>query len=253
MAILQKALDYIVNIVTENEEIKQFPKDFVTTSMEWIRTWFLIDDPKTKAKLQDPNRSNESKKTIIETKLEDLQENPKFMQELKEKLDSLEQQKARIKNVVDDVNIEVQGGVHIGDKGSFSGDNYDEKNIIKGSTIKAGRDFRLGDDIQQGQTIVNNNYYADAVAKKNNKPASSGVKWELKQLLAKGKTTEVFNRLLDLTEQQNGEAHNTVLLLSAQLNRLNTKERQGIIGYVEANIERNRITAALMEAIDEVN
>jgi len=253
MAILQKALDYIVNIVTENEEIKQFPKDFVTTSMQWIRTWFLIDDPKTEAKLQDPERSTESKKTIIETKLEDLQENPQFMQELQEKLDSLEEQKARIKNVVDKANIDVQGGVHIGDKGSSSGDNYDEKNTVKGSTIKAGGDFRLGDDIQQGQTIVNNNYFANAASEKNPKPASGGVKSELKQLVAKGKMTKVFDRLLDLTEKQDGEMYNTVLLLSAQLNRLKTKEQQNTIGYNTANIERSRITAALMGLIDEVN
>ena len=63
MAILQKALDYIVNIVTENEEVQQFPKDFVTTSMQWIRSWFLVDDPKMEAKLQDPKQPRKQKDT----------------------------------------------------------------------------------------------------------------------------------------------------------------------------------------------
>ena len=252
MAILQKALDYIVNIVTENEEVQQFPKDFVTTSMQWIRSWFLVDDPKMEAKLQDPKRSQESKKTLIERKLEDLQENPQFMRELEEKLANLEQQKTRIKNKLEDANIDVQGGIHIGDKGSSSEDNYDEKNIIKGGTIKAGGDFRLGDDIQQGGTIINNNYFGGTSKTDGAKAAHNDVKTALKQLLAKGKTTQVFEQLLDLTEQQDAEAHNTVLLLSAQLNRLNTKERQGTLGYSAANIERNRITAALMEAIDGI-
>ncbi len=146
MAILEKALDYIVGIVTQNEEVQKFPKDFVTASMQWIRSWFLIDDPKMEAKLAEPDRSLESKKTLLETKLEGLNENPQFVQELAEKLQVLEQQRARLKNVVKDSNIDVAGSIHVGDKGSASDNNYDEKNVIKGSTIKAGGDFRLGDD-----------------------------------------------------------------------------------------------------------
>lgn len=251
MTILQKALDYIVNIVTKNEEVQQFPKDFVTTSMQWIRTWFLIDDPKTEAKLQDPNRSQESKKTLIEMKLEDLQENPQFMQELEAKIASLEQQKKRVKNKVEDSHIEANGNVQIGDKGNVSTDTYDEKNTLKGSTLKASGDVQVGDAIQQGQTIINNNYY-QATSANNAKPAASTIKTSLKQLLTKGKTTEVINRLLDLTEQEDGDVYNTVLLLSAQLNRLQTKEQQHIIDYSAANIERNRITVALMGMIDEL-
>ena len=250
MALLEKALDYIVDIVTENEEVKKFPKDFVTTSMQWIRTWFLVDDPKTEAKLQDPNRSVESKRTLIETKLENLQENPAFMQELTQKLESLEQQKTRLKNVMVKAKVEVDGNVHIGDRGNSSGDDYDEKNVIKDSTIKAGGDFRLGDDIQQGETIINNNYYGTAKPAKTDKAAASSTHSELKTLLAKGKTQEVFDQLLDLTEQQDATAYNTVLLLSGRLNRLNTKEQQNVIGDAQANIERNKITTALMQVID---
>lgn len=146
MALIEKALSYIVGIVTENEEIKKFPKDFVTASMQWIRTWFLKDDPKTEAKLADPERSEESKKTIIESKLEDLQENPTFVQELTERLSAFEQHQTRLKNVVANADIDAKGNVHIGDKGSSSGDQYDEKNVVKDSTIKPGGDFQVGDD-----------------------------------------------------------------------------------------------------------
>ncbi len=144
---LEKALDYIVGIVTQNEEVKKFPGDFVSASMQWIRSWFLIDDPVTAAKLADPARSEESKKTLIESKIETLNENPQFVEELRAQLAAFEQQRARLKNVVTDADIDVKGNVHIGDKGSASGDHYDEKNIVKGGTIKTGGDFRLGDDI----------------------------------------------------------------------------------------------------------
>lgn len=116
--------------------------------MQWVRSWFLIDDPKTEAKLADPARSAESKKTIIETKLEELQDNPKFVQELGEQLAAYAQHKTRSKNIVDGGNIEAKTGVHIGDKGAAGNDDYDEKNIVKGgATIKTEGDFRLGDDV----------------------------------------------------------------------------------------------------------
>ena len=149
--LLTKALHYIVGIVTENEEVKKFPKDFVTASMQWVRTWFLVDDPKAEAKLNDPQRSEESKRTIIESKLEDLQGNPTFMKELAEHLAAFEAHKATQKNVLSGTDVEVQGSVHIGDKGSAGKDEYAEKNIVKDSNIKAGGDFRLGDDIVSGK------------------------------------------------------------------------------------------------------
>lgn len=50
------------------------------------------------------------------------------------------------KNIVHCI-IHANGNVHIGDTGSSSGDNYEEKNAVKGSNIKAGGDFHLGDVI----------------------------------------------------------------------------------------------------------
>ena len=52
---------------------------------------------------------------------------------------------------------------HILGRDAVSGDNYDEKNIIKGSTIKAGGDFRLGDDVVSGNQNVQivHNYFGN--------------------------------------------------------------------------------------------
>lgn len=148
MALLETATQYILDLLIENEELKKFPKEFTDEAVKWVKSWFLKpEDPRTNAKLEDPGKSIEVKKDIIQDKLEDLKDNPQFIKELTERLAAFEQQKSRIKNMVSDSDIEVQGSVYIGDKGRTSGDHYDEKNVIKGSNIKAGGDFRLGDDI----------------------------------------------------------------------------------------------------------
>jgi hypothetical protein len=145
---LATATKYILDLLTDNEELKKFPKEFTDEAVKWVKSWFLIpDDPKTNAKLEDPNKPMEVKKDIIQDKLEDLKDNAQFIKELTERLAAFEQQRTRLKNVVTDADIDVQGSVHIGDKGGASGDHYDEKNIVKGGTIKAGGDFRLGDDV----------------------------------------------------------------------------------------------------------
>jgi hypothetical protein len=148
MVLIETATKYILDLLTENEELKKFPKEFIDEAVKWVKSWFLKpEDPRINAKLDDPSKPIEVRKDIIQDKLEDLKENPQFIKELTERMNAFEQQKSRLKNVVDKTDIDVKGSVHIGDKGSSSGDNYDEKNIIKGSNIKAGGDFHLGDDI----------------------------------------------------------------------------------------------------------
>jgi hypothetical protein len=148
MALLATATKYILDLLTDNEELKKFPKEFTDEAVKWVKSWFLTpDDPRTNAKLEDPNKPIEVKKDIIQDKLEDLKDNAQFQKELTERIAVFEQQKARLKNVVTDADIDVKGSVHIGDKGTSSGDPSDEKNVIKGGTIKAGGDFHLGDEI----------------------------------------------------------------------------------------------------------
>jgi hypothetical protein len=48
MSLIQKATDFIFGIVLEDETVKSFPKEFVSESAKWIRSWFLKDDPKRK-------------------------------------------------------------------------------------------------------------------------------------------------------------------------------------------------------------
>ena len=254
MPLITKATEYILSILTEDETVKHFPKEFVAESAKWVRSRFLKDDPRTEPKLQDPDRSPESKKAVIEIKLEDMLENPQFKAALEQQLAAFEQQKTRLKNVVDKSDIDVKGNVHIGDKGSASGDNYDEKNIIKGSTIKAGGDFRLGDDIVQASGNVHFgdiHYHGGTAAAGRNTaaPEPSAIVKALRSLIAAGRTGEVFPKLLDHAETHAPRLLDEVSQLSARWETLKRKERNGILSNSEANVERNQVINALLELI----
>jgi hypothetical protein len=233
---LEKAIQYVLDLLTEGKEVKKLPPDFVGEAVLWAQSWFLKpDDPKTTAKLLDPHKSIEVKKDLIQNRWAELQDNAQFQQELAARLAALAQQRARLKNVVTDSEGEVQGSVRIGDQGRTSGDDYDEKNIIKGSTIKAGGDFRLGDD-------VGNRPGPWPASQKPGTPP-------LKTLLAAGKTAEVIAHLL-AHPSHDPEADNKIVLLSARLSRVEGQVHQGLISHAEADRERNQINAAIIHLLD---
>jgi hypothetical protein len=145
MALLQTAAEYILGILVQNEEVKKFPKEFLDESVKWVKSWFLTpEDPTSTKILSNPDKTESSKKDIIEAKLEDLQNNATFMKELEAKLQVYSTQK-RIKNVLDHVEVKTKTDIHIGDKTASLNDNYDEKNVVKGGKIETEGGFRLGD------------------------------------------------------------------------------------------------------------
>lgn len=144
-SLIATAMPYLTDLLLKNEEVQKFPKDFVSASMRWIRSWFLEDDPVTK-KVVESDKPAVVKEAVLEAKLEELLKNPQFEQELRAQLATYQEHRSRIKNVVDNAQIEAVGNVHIGDKGATDSTLYEEKNVVKdGSTIKAGKDFHLGD------------------------------------------------------------------------------------------------------------
>ncbi len=255
---LETATTYILNLLTDNEELKKFPKEFINESVLWVKSWFLTpEDPKASAKLEDPNKSVEVKKDIIQDKLEDLKDNPQFVKELESRLAAFEHQRSRLKNVISDSDIDVAGNFHTGDKGATSDGDYDEKNIIKGSTIKAGGDFRLGDDIVQagGNVHVGDiHYHGSAISGKNAPPSlgQSPVTKKLRALIASGRTSEAIPQLLDHAEVHAAHLLDDASQLSARWEILQRKERNGILSNAEANVERNQVSAALLELIGQL-
>jgi len=247
------ATQYVLDLLTENEELKKLPQAFVSEAVGWVKSWFLKpDDPKTNAKLEDPDKSIEVKKDIIQDVLAELADNAAFQQALEVRIAALAAQRARIKNVVSNTDIDVEGDIHVGDKGSSPDDTYDEKNILKDSTVKAGGNFRLGDDViaGNGQVHIVHNHFAHPKDAATTTSPTASPKSALKARLANGKTAEVIAQLLVCTETNDKDAHNTVSLLSARLNRLKEQENRGIVGHDEAGIERNKINVALADSID---
>lgn len=145
---LEKTTKYILDLLTENEDLKKFPKEFIDASVTWVKSWFLVpEDPKTNAKLEDPNKPIEVKKGIIQDKLEDLKDNIQFQKELVAQIAAFEQQRDKLKNYVGEkAEIESDGNVHLGDKGGSIDTHFDQKNILHGK-IKAKGDVRIGDDV----------------------------------------------------------------------------------------------------------
>ncbi|MEZ0483420.1 hypothetical protein [Fibrella aquatica] len=141
------AIKYVTDLLLENEEVKKFPKDFVTAGMLWVRSWFLKeDDPVTKGIIESETQPTAVKEAVLEAKLKELLKNPQFVQELQAQLATYAQHSPTAKNIIDGANIDVTGSVHIGDTGITDAATYDQKNVVKsGSVIKAGGDFRLGD------------------------------------------------------------------------------------------------------------
>lgn len=251
---LNQAASYILGIITEDETVKNFPKEFISEAAKWIKSWFLKDDVKTEDKLKDPNRSVENKKGVIEGKLEDALEDPTFKAELEKRIAAFETQKNRLNNVVYDANIDVGGNVHIGNKGAASNDGYDEKNVIKGGSIKAGGDFRLGDDVISGNENVQitNNYYGAGHQPKEMSPkANAGLRKTLEDLVASGKAERAIEMLMD-ADVMEAEDRTTILLQSGRLSQLKRQVNIGVLSNDEANLERNKIISTLLDVISNI-
>jgi len=111
---IETATKFIVDIILDSEEVKKFPHDFVTASMKWIRSWFLSDDdPDVKAFLESGAPIAEKKHAVL-NKIEALQQNPRFLHELTERLQEYGIHVARSRNVAIGNTISAQT-VHIGD------------------------------------------------------------------------------------------------------------------------------------------
>lgn len=140
------ATNYVTDLLLENEEVKKFPKDFVTEGMKWVRSWFIRDeDPVTKTIVESAQPAA-VKEVVIEAKLKDLLNNPQFVEELKAQLATYAQHNPTAKNIFEGQSLDITGSIHIGDSGIADTTTYDRKNIVGlGATIEAGGDFHLGD------------------------------------------------------------------------------------------------------------
>ena len=145
MALIETATAYILALLTEDETIKAFPKEFIAESAKWVKSWFLKDDPMTTSLVTNPALPPEAKKAIVDAKLKTLEDTGQLPAELGKRVEAFLQEKARIKNVMDGGSIDVKQDIHIGDTELGDDVGLTEKNVLKNVTVKTDGGFRLGD------------------------------------------------------------------------------------------------------------
>ncbi len=238
MLLIEKATRFVLGALLENEEFKKFPQDFITASVQWVRSWFLEDEPRLEEKIKSPDRTEDNKRGLVESKTERLIENPQFLRELEARLAEYERHAAAIQHTV----------------------NQDK--VIQNSSINTGGgDFRQGDDryTAGGNIQIVHNYGpqgGDAASKPTPpvvKPiVDPGVKETLRQLIAGNRTKDAIDQLLNLSVQH-PEFRNLVLQQSERWQQLKRNEMMSVISFSEANIERAKIVSAVLNLMSELD
>lgn len=150
MKLLPQATDFVYLIFQKDRTDRGSP------ATRWFRSWLITEKDEDLVKRLESTPDDPSTKRDLKLILRQLLGNEQFVRELKKRMKEYDRQQPRMKNVLDDVQLEAGRNVHIGDVGPGSPpEDYDQKNVIRGSTIKAGGDFRLGDD-QDSPSITYN-------------------------------------------------------------------------------------------------
>ncbi|MEM6320731.1 MAG: CHAT domain-containing protein [Bacteroidota bacterium] len=113
---------------------------------DWISPYLFDGDATLKMLLTDQDSPNSLKQKYLLPKLQQLLQNPSFREALQQHLDQSANMTAKQKNVVHNSSIE-GANVRIGDVNVSQSqkDDWDIKNGVFGSTIKAGKDVQIGD------------------------------------------------------------------------------------------------------------
>lgn len=148
MELITMGIGLIVSTCAKNKELHNAVDDFVTDSVKWVRGWF--GNGKNTAlmqKLEAEPESPEVKKELSKA-MDGMAGNEQFMKQLEKWIQESKKPNPSMKNVLKDVDVEVDGNINIGDKGS-NDQKYDMKNVVERSKFKASGDFNLGDIINK--------------------------------------------------------------------------------------------------------
>jgi len=145
MELITLGLGLIVNTCAKNKEVNAAIDDFVSDSVKWVRGWFgKGDNVGLMTKLEEEPESPEVKEQLSSA-MGEMAKNGQFMKELERWINESKKPNPTMKNVLEDIDIDVEGDINIGDEGG-SDQKYDMKNVIKGGKIKAVKGgFNLGD------------------------------------------------------------------------------------------------------------
>jgi hypothetical protein len=145
MAQSTKPLDYVSDVVFQNDAFKQCPNGLKESSNRFVADWILVN-PKLREKLQNPMLDTERKQGLIEARLDDLDDNAVFQAELARQIERYDQQKEQYKNIIENADVNVDEDIRIGDDNVSPNERFTEKNIVRGGKYTSKGSFRLGDN-----------------------------------------------------------------------------------------------------------
>ena len=276
MSFLDRTSVFLLSLLTGNDSIKHFPKEFVRESVQWIRSCFLMEDSKIEEKLKDESKSIDYKKGIIEMKIEKLQEqNAHFLADLEQHVEAFESQLRQIEiqrnsatshNVITASTINAGGNVHVGDSNNqrtvIHGDQIHGNKIERQITIGDASNYiekieGNGNAVGSNNTTTIHNYYAPTSlnTEKQNAAVKNPTVQQFRDLIAQSRLEETLEQLKIYINIHPDNTHlkDEITMLSARLSRLSREENMGIVGNSDANIERNKITNSLTMLIGKLS
>ncbi|TVL99003.1 MAG: hypothetical protein CV087_19665 [Candidatus Brocadia sp. WS118] len=258
----EQTTNFLLSLLTDGEELRKFPKEFVDISVKWLRPWLIKNDPVVEAVLV--SRGNHALKAkVLAAKLPGLQQNEQFIKELGRRMADYE----RMKNVILKSKVDVKGNASIGDKTKDPEDSkHDAKNAIIGSDVKVDGDLSIGDDhhhtsidalhtgtgdIVKGSKVVNtNNYYGTPEHPLHSDKSS--IKAAVQRLIAKGDLEAAIAQIVDYSETNAPSLYSETLQLSGRFHTLRNKVNKGVLSESEISLENNKIQAALIDLLSKL-
>ena len=145
MELVTVGVGMLVNTLVKNKAVNSAVDDFVTDSVKWVRGWFKKKDGEQLVNkiVADPKAPGVKKE--MEAAMNEMVKDEQFKKEFERWIKESKEPNPSMKNVLENVDVEVQGDIRIGDK-TPSGEKYDMKNVVKNSKFKSnGGGFTIGD------------------------------------------------------------------------------------------------------------
>jgi hypothetical protein len=144
MELITMGIGLIVSTCAKNKQVHEAIDDFVSDSVKWVRSWFGKGENLALMQKLEAEPESEEVKTELTTAMGEMAKNEQFMLQLEKWIKESKKPSPSMKNVLEDIDIEVAGNIRIGDAQS-SDKQYDMKNVVKKGKFKGGGDFVLGD------------------------------------------------------------------------------------------------------------
>jgi hypothetical protein len=142
------------------------------------------------------------------------------------------------------------------------------KNVVTGNLKTRDGNIQIGDNNRQNNnsgggtqnnygdnygTINIYQYQHPSPTNQATKPVTPAAVQDIRTLAGSGKIKPALESLLQLTSTADSDLHNQAILLASRWNRLKTDINMGVLAHNNAQIEQNRIVAALLGTLEDLH